>query len=784
MQSNVQQCNECRTGDFGPNFYEAIFEHSPIGISVYDAEGQLVDANRKCLEIFGINDLSAAKSLCLFDAPDITADHRAILKSRGSVQFTTRFDFELVKSLHPFPSARSGVIHLNVTINSVDKLLSGTAGYVALVQDVTTYTQTEESLQENEQRIRSLSDNIPGGLVYQIDAGTDGRQRRFTYLAGSIERLHELSLAEAQQNPDRLRDQIYEADLLLLAERAVAAQESMTPLRSEVRVLLPSGDTRWRLFTAAPRRLPNGHLVWDGIEIDISEIKRDRQSLRESEENFEALMNSAHGFFIYRALVDTNNSHYARIVQVSPSVTEVIGATDLYSWASSFENFHPDDLPRVLEANRRSAQEGILYDEVARYYHNIRKEYVWIRTISQPVYDEDGDLKYFNGICIDVNQQKRMEEELHKVQRLESLGSLAGGIAHDFNNLMGGIFAHVDLARHLSQDGTVRGHLETALATLERTRGLTRQLLTFAKGGAPIRRVGALFPDLKDAALFALSGSNVSCRFDIPRDVWPCSFDKSQIEQVIDNIVINAQQAMPAGGTVELIAANVTLGEKQHVKLARGAYVRISIKDQGIGMPPSLLPRIFDPYFTTKPLGHGLGLATCYSIIDRHGGAIDVESEPGRGSTFHVWLPAAAEAGPDQPPLTGDVPCGNGTIIVMDDEEVLREAIRSMLVTLGYTAIAVKSGEEALELLDRETKAGRPVAGVILDLTVTGGLGGLETVAQIRTTDADLPVFVASGYAAAPVMQDPPQHGFTASICKPFRLQELARMLSAHLRSS
>lgn len=390
---------------------------------------------------------------------------------------------------------------------------------------------------------------------------------------------------------------------------------------------------------------------------------------------------------------------------------------------------------------------------------------------------------WFDGlaaVALDITDRKRNEETLLRVQKLDSLGILAGGIAHDFNNLLAGIYGYMDIAREIATDHNLHEYISKAMNTIDRGRHLTLQLLTFAKGGIPIKSIGTLFPDLSEIVKFALSGSNITCTFDVAGDLHTCNFDKNQISQVIDNIVINAKQAMPDGGKIEVSARNITFYQGQHASLDPGEYVRISIRDYGIGMTREILPRIFDPFYTTKATGYGLGLATCYSIIKRHGGYIDVESEPGNGSTFHVYLPATVNTPALSEQKNTDKHKGNGTFIVMDDEEVIRETMTRMLESFGYSVLCVKDGQEAVDALASEIGKGT-IAGLFLDLTIPGAMGGKEAINVIRKMSAAIPVFVVSGYAEDPVMANPKEYGFIASICKPFRKIELAALLNTHL---
>ena len=382
----------------------------------------------------------------------------------------------------------------------------------------------------------------------------------------------------------------------------------------------------------------------------------------------------------------------------------------------------------------------------------------------------------------DMTQRQELEEFMQKSQRLESLGVLAGGIAHDFNNLLSAIFGYTELAISQSKEEKVLPYLAKSIGSIDRARALTQQLLTFAKGGAPIRKVENLFPFVQETAQFALSGSAVSSNFKIQEGLWPCDFDKNQIGQVIDNLTINAQQAMPTGGVIEISAQNITLSEGEYVSLSAGNYVKLSIKDQGIGIPKEFLPRVFDPYYTTKTKGHGLGLATCYSIITRHDGWLNVESEPGKGSTFHVYLPASVESSSISQGKPAEEHTGSGTFLVMDDEPVIRDVLKDVLELFGYTVVLTIRGEEAIEFCAAETKANREIAGMIFDLTIPGGMGGKEAIREIRRICPDTPAFVASGYSVDPIMANPEEYGFTASLPKPFTIDELSDMLEKHMK--
>lgn len=391
------------------------------------------------------------------------------------------------------------------------------------------------------------------------------------------------------------------------------------------------------------------------------------------------------------------------------------------------------------------------------------------------------DTKRFVASLLDVTERKKMEDELLKVKKLESIGILAGGIAHDFNNILTAILGNVSLAKMYAGPGDkVYERLTEAEKGAVRAQELTRQLLTFSKGGAPVKRPTAIGELIRDTASFVLAGSNVRCLFAIPEDVWPVEVDEGQMSQVINNIILNADQAMPLGGTIYVRIQNIVLrGEKRFsgLRLDDGKYVKISVEDRGGGIPQKDLAKVFDPYFTTKAKGSGLGLSIAYSVVEKHGGVIDVSSELGQGSTFDIYLPAAeAKRAPQVIEEDWPVP-GRGKILVMDDEQIIRHLAEEMLATLGYEGHFASEGAEAIQLYKSAKESGKPYDAVIMDLTVPGGMGGKEAIEKLLVFDPQVKAIVSSGYANDPVMADYAKHGFRGVVAKPYRIQELSRTL-------
>ena len=390
-------------------------------------------------------------------------------------------------------------------------------------------------------------------------------------------------------------------------------------------------------------------------------------------------------------------------------------------------------------------------------------------------------------LCVarDISERKRLDEERLRTQKLESLGVLAGGIAHDFNNLLTGILGNLSLAKaSLPEGGVVAQQLaETEKATL-RARDLTQQLLTFAKGGAPIKTEASLAGLIQDAAGFAVRGTKAVCEYDCAEDLWLAEVDTGQLGQVLQNLVINAVHAMPEGGAIRLAARNLTIKQGEF-PLTPGRYVLITVRDHGLGIPPEHLAKIFDPYFTTKQSGSGLGLAVVYSVIANHGGHITVDSELGKGTIFSIYLPSAGKSPLAEKPAETPAPLGKGQgkILVMDDEELIRNVSTAMLKQLGYEPHTANDGEEAITLYLQAKKDGHPFDLVIMDLTVPGGMGGKEAIARLRQLDPQVKAVVSSGYANDPIMANFGEYGFCGVAPKPFGLQELSRLLRMILNS-
>jgi signal transduction histidine kinase len=399
--------------------------------------------------------------------------------------------------------------------------------------------------------------------------------------------------------------------------------------------------------------------------------------------------------------------------------------------------------------------------------------------LEQRVEERTAALAQANAALLEqMAERQRMEEEILKARKIKSIGVLAAGIAHDFNNLLTGILGYVSLAKVVAQTDTkVVAYLTEAEQACQRATALTQQLLTFARGGTPVRHTVSMIELLQECVDFALCGANVRGDIQIAADLWPVDVDAGQINQVIHNIVLNAMQAMPGGGTVRVRAENAILAAGVLFPLPEGRYVKITVQDTGCGIPQEVLANIFDPYFTTKAKGSGLGLTTAYAIVIKHEGYITIASEVGVGTTVVIYLPASQKAvisAPRPPPIPLS---GSGKILVVDDETMVRNVLHQLLESLGYTVECVQDGTEAVAAYQRAQAVGQPFTAVILDYTIPGGMGGLETLTRLRALDPQVTTFISSGYANNPVMADWASYGFSGVVAKPYTITQLQEAL-------
>jgi len=506
-----------------------------------------------------------------------------------------------------------------------------------------------------------------------------------------------------------------------------------------------------------------------GFMQDLSELKKMGKDLAESEKRYKALFDAA------------NNSIFLMkdgiFVDCNPRTLEMFGVTKKDILGKKPNQFSPEFQPDGMKSYDKGKEkiqatlEG--NPQSFRWQHSKLDETLFDAEVSLTLVDLPTG-PHILAIVQDITKRKEAENEILKLRKLESIGVLAGGIAHDFNNLLTGIFGNLEMAKlHLSSEHKSYKYLESAEHSMDNAANLTKQLLTFSKGGDPIKEALSIGEIIKETAKFSLRGSNVKLKCEIANDLWVVEADKGQISQVIGNLVINAQQAMPMGGTVTVFAENL--------KVEGMRMVKIEVRDEGVGIAPQYLEKIFDPYFTTKQQGNGLGLATTYSIITKHNGTISAFSTLNEGTVFSILLPASNKVEIKGFINKEEIFSGSSSvsadILVLDDEEIVRNVIGDMLELMGFKVSFAVEGREAVKMYKESVLKKSPFDAVITDLTIPGGMGGQDATIEILKLNPEAKVIVSSGYATDPVVANFQKYGFVDRVVKPYRFKELQRVI-------
>jgi len=501
------------------------------------------------------------------------------------------------------------------------------------------------------------------------------------------------------------------------------------------------------------------------------------QKVRDSEAGFRALIEESQDI-IY--VTDARGI----IKYASPSAEMIRGVpVQEFVGSNAFERLHVDDRDAIRAKFAQLLEKpGSQMWAEYRIIHPDGSPHIFEATGTNLLEDPR-----VNGIVVnarDITDRRRIEREMQKHERLESLGVLAGGLAHDFNNLLTAILGYVTLAKNSQpEDSSPAKYLQRAESAARQTVDLTRQLLTFARGGAPIKTKASIAEVVRESADFAVRGAGIRCEMDLPDDLWPLHADRGQLSQVVNNLVLNAVQAMGDGGIIHVRCRNLEPSPGAGNELFEGPALQLSITDTGGGIPEEHLAKIYDPYFSTKESGSGLGLAVVYTIVQRHEGDIRVESRPGQGSTFTITLPALADTAVSLEEAEPRPARTNGHILVMDDEDIVREVAMSILEELGHSTDGSPDGNHAIERYRLAMIAREPYDAVLMDLTVPGAMGGREATHRLLELDPDARVVVVSGYANDPVVANPEEYGFIDRLCKPFSVDELGEVIDRALKA-
>ncbi len=653
-------------------------------------------------------------------------------------------------------------------------------GAVETTREITEKKKAEKELQESRSRLIAAIENLP------FDFFMIGKDGRYT-LANTTVRRHWAGVSSEEhgngpedivgKKPEELGVDKEYMDIWLENNRRAFAGEVV---KGEVTYCI-EGEDRHFFNIISPVYYGDEIKEILGVNIDVTDRKRAEESLAEEKERLAVTLRS-----IGDGVISTDRE--GRIILMNRMAENLTGRRQEQALGKSLESvFHiidentgeraEDPVKKVLdtEGSINLSEQTILVGADG-------SERV-IADSAAPIRDRESKVIGVVIVFRDVTQKRKLESELMRTEKLESIGILAGGIAHDFNNILTAILANISMSRMLVKDmPKLDSRLEEAEKACGRAKSLTRQLLTFTKGGTPLKSAISIKNLVRESCLFALHGSNVDCEFDFQEDIWPVEVDEGQISQVIHNLVINSDQAMPQGGTLHVKVENIEL--KEHTWLAPGPYTLTTVADEGVGIPQDYLEKIFDPFFTTKEKGSGLGLATSYSIVHQHDGHIEVCSQPGKGTIFTIYLPAVPQKQPQEKESVETPLTGKGRILVMDDDRAIRDLLNIMLSELGYEAKFAGDGEEAIKEYKKALHEKIPFDLVILDLTIPGKMGGKETMENLQKIDPHICAIVSSGYSTDDIMADYKSYGFKGVVNKPYDMKELSKVLKKVLDNS
>jgi len=735
--------------------YRALFEQAADSVVLFDARtGAMVEFNDMANTNLGYTREEFARLTVpdyeVIESPEMFAQHCAKVLREGSDTFETKQRTKAGEVRDVHVRARRIVLHKRDYI-------------IGIWRDVTDERRAAAALAASEERYRAITESAQDAIFCK-DA-----ERRYTFANPAVLRLAGLT---AEQFLGKTPEEVFDAE-----NSSIIREVDEASLRGEtvnaISTLRIGGQDIVLHAVQVPLRNAAGQVVGiTGVVRDVTEQHRLAEALRTSEETYRTIFNAA-GDAIYVHDCETGD-----ILEMNPAAYEERRRVGRPTDQASIEVVASEEAPCTADAALRLVRAAA---------QGQPQTFEWMERdrLGQPAWF----LMHLTAATIrgqrrvlafshDITELRRAQEERLRIQKLESLGVLAGGIAHDFNNLLMGILTSITLARlDGSSSPAVVRTLEEAEKAVRRASGLTQQLLTFSRGGAPVRRPVALGDLFRETAEFALVGSNARVHFSIPDGLWPAEVDPAQISQVVLNLVINAAEAMPEGGVVAIAAANATLDAASGIPLPPGRYVKLVVRDTGVGIAPENLSRIFDPYFTTKGAGSGLGLAVVHSILRNHGGHVQVQSRIGVGSTFEAYLPAAeAPAQPAAP--SPDAPRRARRVLVMDDDAIVRHGVERLLRRAGFGVATAADGDEAVELYGEAARRGERFDAVVLDLTVVNGMSGGACLERLRALDPDVRAVAASGFHRDAVLAEARERGFRAAVAKPFSLEQLISALN------
>ncbi|KAA3595903.1 MAG: PAS domain S-box protein [Calditrichaeota bacterium] len=739
------------------NFYE-VEQVANLGSWTWEAKTDILYWSDNLYEIFGIEKSEFKKDYQSF----IDLLHPADKEEVTSILAQAFVDKDFLSYSHRIIHQKSNKVKLlSCRVNIVRSKEGNVQKMFGTSQDITELITFEKLKKESEERYKNLIEFIPYGLVVH----TKGKILFVNNAA--------IKMMKAKSSNDfvgkNIQEFVHKESQEVVRERVKKIEEGEDAPTIEEKFICFDGSIIDVEVTGTSFLYNNQKCILACFQ-DVSDRKLIEKAKVENEENFKNIFeNSPDAIFVedYEGNVLNANRAACELHNFS-SPRELIGKNVLELVPKkNLDNAHKE-FTKLLDGELNQIQSLSLRNDGKEIPVEIRA--------SKIIFNEKKALLLH---VRNISERIEMEEEMLKIKKLESIGVLAGGIAHDFNNILTGILANLSLAKILLKDQSdVEARIKEAEKATIRARDLTHQLLTFAKGGLPILSIASIVNLIKDSTKFALRGSKVKSDFLIQEDLWPVDIDKGQIGQVVHNLVLNASQAMQEGGTIQISAENILLENESDLPLEQGNYVKISITDEGTGIAQQYLDKIFDPYFTTKETGSGLGLATTFSIIKNHQGHISVESKIGIGTKFSFYLKATDGSVSTQEVFSKEEIIGKGKILIMDDDEAIREILFDVLQHIGYEAVAISNGFEAIAKYEDAIKRNNKFDAVILDLTIPGSMGGGDTIERLLQIDPNVKAIVSSGYSNSPIMRNYEKFGFQAIIKKPYNVKELSEVLA------
>ena len=747
-------------------FLDNIINTASDPIFVKDSQHRFVVINEACCNFLGYSREEMLGKTDYDFFPEKEAD---VFRNNDELVFSTGFDNiseEIITDLF-------GNQHIISTKKSVFSIPNTSEKFlVGIIHDITDLKQAEEALRISEERFR-LAASSTSDLVYQWNLSDNSLQ-----WFGDIDKLMGY---EEGQFPSTIKGwitHIHPEDKERVLSIAREFLKKRKPWAGDYRVIHQNGSIIRLHGTAIPAFEEKGKpAAVIGAITDITARKKTEETLQESERHYrqivELLPIAIFGhcdkkiLFTNGAAVNLVNAKNMQAI-IGKSFTELL-----------LPEYKEEFFKKINELKNNQDYSKKLMAKILSMTGNV----VDIELVLSPFIFQNKQV--IQIVAYDMTRRKKIDEEILKADKLESMSLLAGGIAHDFNNLLAAILGNISLSlKDIKQEGKVFKRLKNAEKLIQQANLLTRQLQTFAKGEDPVKTTHSIKELIQEIIPFILSGSNVQCNYIFADELSYVDIDTGQINQVINNLVINALHAMPEGGRINVSAENVIFGKGKNdcnCPIEEGPYVKVMIQDSGMGIEKRNLKKIFDPFFTTKTEGSGLGLATSYSIIKKHGGCIKVESEPGEGTAFYIYLPASTAKPPSKNKKKDKVQIvrGSGKILVMDDEESIRDVLGEMLAFLGYEVDFAEEGTEAIGKYIKSMELNLPYDMVILDLTIPGGMGGKQVVSILKSIDPQVKAIVSTGYSEDMAASNCMNYGFKGFILKPYDIEQLNQLLKS-----